>query len=351
MSADDMAIAYNDVLSTLVDKHAPRRSVRKYYRPITPWFNSSCSIQKRRVRCFERVYRRTKLLSDRNAWLSQLHSCHEFYKGTQEAYWSTLIANSSGNARKLWNSLSAVMGKRKTTPAQNGLSAEGFLDCYQGKVAEVRASTSGYGQPDYGSFGGECLHEFRPVDICDVRALIADAPTKTCRLDPAPTWLIKECGDLLAPYLTVLFNRSLLLGCFPRSFRSAEVTPVLKKSGSDASSPSNYRPVSNLQFISKILECVVNQQLLSHLQTSGLLPEHQSAYRRCHSTETALLKVTSDALLAMDQGMITLLGMLDLSSAFDCVDHHILLTRLERSCGIKSSALSWIHSYLQDRMQ
>ena len=110
--------------------------------------------------------------------------------------------------------------------------------------------------------------------------------------------------------------------------------------------PGNYRPVSNLLFISKLLECIVNEQLLGHLVKHDLLPECQSAYRRCYSTETALLKVTSDALLASDRGMVTLLGMLDLSSAFDCVDHAILFARFEYTYGISYTALAWLKTYL-----
>ena len=108
---------------------------------------------------------------------------------------------------------------------------------------------------------------------------------------------------------------------------------------------------SNLQYLSKLLERVVNNQLVEHLQDNDLMPALQSAYRRCYSTETVLLKVSSDVLMAADSGMVTLLAMLDLSAAFDCVDHHILLTRLDLSFGISSTALGWTRSYFDRRTQ
>ena len=129
------------------------------------------------------------------------------------------------------------------------------------------------------------------------------------------------------------------------------MTPILKKSTLDPSVLSSYRPISNLPFISKLLERAVNERLLLHLHSNGLLPEHQSAYRRSHSTETALLKVTSDALIAADMGKLTLLGMLDLSAAFDCVDHDILLGRLGVSFGFGGAVLDWMRSYLVGRRQ
>ena len=140
-------------------------------------------------------------------------------------------------------------------------------------------------------------------------------------------------------------------GRFSESLRLADVKPILKKLTPNSSVLSSYRPISNLPFISKVLERAVNERMLQYLHSNGLFPEHRSAYRRSHSTETALLKVTSDGLIAADQGKLTLLGMLDLSAAFDCVDHDILLNRLETSFGFADSVLDWMLSYLVGRRQ
>ena len=96
---------------------------------------------------------------------------------------------------------------------------------------------------------------------------------------------------------------------------------------------ANYRSVSNLSFLSKTVERVVADQLNRYLASGGFMPPLQSAYRACHSTETAL-RVMSDVFAAADQQRVTLLGLLDLSAAFDCVDHNILLVCLERVFGL-----------------
>ena len=103
----------------------------------------------------------------------------------------------------------------------------------------------------------------------------------------------------------------------------------------DVDATENYRPVSNLPVLSKTLERAVSQQMESYLTAAALLPRHQSAYRKGHSTETALVKVCSDLIGMMDSGEHALLALLDLSSAFDTVDHDILLTRLSRSFGVR----------------
>ncbi|PME06503.1 hypothetical protein A8A06_07420 [Escherichia coli] len=131
----------------------------------------------------------------------------------------------------------------------------------------------------------------------------------------------------------------------------AAIKPLLKKPSLDPAILANYRPISNLPFISKILERVVAEQLCDHLQRNGLFEEFQSGFRVHHSTETALVKVTNDLLIASDSGLVSVLVLLDLSAAFDTVDHNILLQRLEYSVGIKGNALLWFESYLSDRFQ
>jgi len=131
----------------------------------------------------------------------------------------------------------------------------------------------------------------------------------------------------------------------------ALVTPLLKKPDLCADDFSNYRPVSNLSFLSKLIERVVVKQFVSHLNESGLFVPVQSAYRTHHSTETALLKVLNDLLLAVDEGDDAILALLDQSAAFDTIDHQILLHRLSALFGVSGVALSWFKSYLSGRLQ
>ena len=113
----------------------------------------------------------------------------------------------------------------------------------------------------------------------------------------------------------------------PLSKRHAIATPHLKKANADPTDSRNYRPTSNLTFTSKLVERLVCCQLVAFLEREGLLPTYQLAYQKHHSAETAVLKIVSDALV-VDHDDVTLLGLLDLSAAFDMVDHNILIDRL-----------------------
>lgn len=177
------------------------------------------------------------------------------------------------------------------------------------------------------------------------------APNKSCDLDPLPTWLLKACIDELVPIITRIINASLSSGSVPTPFKSAVIRPLLKKPGLDSAALKHYRSVSNLEFIGKILEKVVSTRLESHLSTHSLHGQHQSTYRQFHSTETALLKVQNDILTSLDGNNVTVLVMLDLSAAFDTIDHETLINRLRIHYGIADEPLHWISSYLSDRVQ
>ncbi|XP_072041380.1 uncharacterized protein [Amphiura filiformis] len=134
-----------------------------------------------------------------------------------------------------------------------------------------------------------------------------------------------------------------------RDLKQAIVTPILKKPNLDWNNLQNYRPVSNIAFIGKLIEKAAIIQINDHMRANELDELCQSAYKEKHSTETALLKVTNDIARAIDDNKAVSLIMLDLSAAFDTIDHDILFSRLELGFGIKGTVLQWFKSYISGR--
>ena len=188
--------------------------------------------------------------------------------------------------------------------------------------------------------------KFSTVTEDQVTKVITNSSSKSCSLDPWPTFLVLDYLDILITPITSIINASLEQSKCPNFFKQAHVTPILKKTSLDKEVFKNYRPVSNLYFISKILERVVAVQLQTHLDEAGLMTAFQSAYRKHHSTESALLNIQNDILLNMAKGSMTALTLLDLSTAFDTIDHTILLDRLNVYYGLSELALGWFKSYL-----
>jgi hypothetical protein len=133
--------------------------------------------------------------------------------------------------------------------------------------------------------------------------------------------------------------------------KQAIVNPNLKKSGLDCNCLKNFRPISNLPFLSKILEKVVLSQLQKHLCENNLVEVNQSAYRKGHSVETAVLNVMDGLLTNTDEKLVSLVALLDLSAAFDTLDHYILIKRLETTFGVRGIVLEWFISYVSERFQ
>lgn len=164
------------------------------------------------------------------------------------------------------------------------------------------------------------ISKFEQLSEEEILKTVMNSPSKSSQLDPIPTGLLKQCMTTLTPVIRHIVNLSLHTGCVPHAMKSAVITPLLKKPSLEPIL-RNYRPVSNLAFLSKVLERVVAGQLKKHLEDNNLCDIFQSAYRAGHSTETALLRVHNDLLCILDRGDLAVLVLLDLSAAFDTVDH------------------------------
>ncbi len=177
-----------------------------------------------------------------------------------------------------------------------------------------------------------------------------DYPIKSCPLDPIPADVF-ETDMIMVPLLTTIVNSSLTLSQIPANMKEAMMNLILKKRQLDKDVINNYHPVSNLHFVSKLIERAVVKQLVNHLKANHLSEKFQSAYRHFHSTKTALACVLNDLLIAFDQKQSTFLVLLDLSAAIIAVDHSILLKELETGIGLRDLALDWVSSYQSSRYQ
>ena len=216
-----------------------------------------------------------------------------------------------------------------------------FADFFLKKVDKIRelinlarASFTGDALADDPAYGGDLWSSIEPVSSTEVMKLITSMPAKTSPMDYLPTNLLKSSADLFGQIIATLANKSFSEGSFPESFKSAQVKPLLKKTGLDPDNLSNYRPISNLNMIFvelnwiRIIERLFLSRLRIHIAATGNFNSKQSGFRTNHSTETALQSIFNDVYRAMDSKKLTLLVALDISAAFDALEHNILLWHL-----------------------
>ena len=270
----------------------------------------------------------------------------------------------NGDQKKLYTLVNKLTKSQQETPLPDHESraelVDNFGEFFVGKVEKIRTDIDNV--MTAGAIPNELTYEqcenssqstfdsFRPLSLDEVKSLIMKCPSKYCLLDPAPTFIIKECIEVLLPYVTKIINLSLTNGTFPSCWKCSLVIPLLKKAGLERTF-NNYRPVSNLKFLSKVVESAAIRQYWEYLSVNNQLPSKNAAYRKNHSTETILTRVYSDILCSMDEQKVVILTLLDLSAAFDTVDYDILDNIFEHKFKITSSAANWFHSYLRERKQ
>ena len=166
-------------------------------------------------------------------------------------------------------------------------------------------------------------------------------------MDFIPTSLIKSRSTVFSEIISNLANLSISQGFFLLKFKLAQVTPLLKKPGLDKNTPSNYRPISKLNNIHKLLEHLILSRIQYNTTSSCNLNTFQSSYRRYYSTESALLLALDNIYHVSDESSSMVFISLNVSAAFNTIDHIILLSQLQISFGISGLALAWFQSYLE----
>ncbi|KAF4088833.1 hypothetical protein AMELA_G00059270, partial [Ameiurus melas] len=349
-SSLDVNTATDMLCSTLtssLDSICPLTSRPARTSPSCPWLSEALRSNRAKLRASERKWRKSNNPIDLTNYQTLLSSFSKSISIAKTTYFQDKIG-SSPNTRILFKTFSSLLCPPPPT-SPSSLTADDFASFFSSKVTSIRNqfSTPDMHRPTPPPRTSQ-LTSFSPLSETDVSKLLRSSRPTTCPLDPIPSQLLQSIAPTLLPALTHIFNTSLSTGTYPTSFKQARVTPLLKKPSLNPSIVDNYRPVSLLPFLSKTLERAVFNQLHNFLTQNNLLDTKQSGFKSNHSTETALLSVTEALRLARATSRSSVLILLDLSAAFDTVNHQILLSTLS-NLGINGTVLRWVESYLSDR--
>ena len=359
----DTVDLYNDTLQFMLDKFAPIKEKTVVIRDNTQWYTNEITSSKRLRRQAERRFTRTRTEEDHELYRQQCNRTNWLLRKAKREFYSAQIQSANRDQKTIFKLSNSWMGLNKNVLPSHECDqtlanemSQFFVEKSTKIHQELKESLHPMNpyiqvQSTLDTVPTNKLQEYKLVTVRETKEIVMAAPCKFCNLDPFPTAGVKKLINCLASPITVIINKSLSSGYVPTSMKKALVRPGLKDSSLDPEMNSSYRPVSNLSFLSKVMERVVNNQLDEHLEANSLLDDSQSAYRQHHSTETLLIKVQSDILDALDRGYATILVMLDISAAFDVVDHKRLLERHEKLFGISGNALEWLASYLDGRTQ
>ncbi|XP_073804016.1 uncharacterized protein isoform X1 [Danio rerio] len=359
-SVDSLLDLFNSKIENVINDIAPVKVKKMTGRQKGSWTRSPrVQMMKRQCRKAERMWRKTKLVVHYNIYKDSLHAFNMELNTARQTFFSSLINSNLNNARTLFATIERLTNPPSQIPSEllSESKCNEFAHFFTDKINNIRKAISSSNQSSCVDIKqaqpqlkkSEIMSDFMAINGKILEEIVQVMKTSTCSLDTLPTSFFKTVFTCLEMDLLKVVNASLLSGIFPTSLKTAVVKPLLKKSNLDNTLLSNYRPISNLPFIGKIIEKVVFNQVNKFLNFRGCLDNFQSGFRAHHSTESALIKIINDIRLNTDSGKITVLVLLDLSAAFDTVDHSILLDRLENWVGLSGTVLKWFRSYLEGR--
>ena len=361
LTAKHLTQHYNRSLTSLEEKHFPLITKDILVKPDSPWYDHTVAQLRRQRRKAERCWRRSRTESSRLDYVIKRRAVVDLVQQCKVQYYQNKWISCKGDPKKLNFLICSLMSSdvQASLPASSSdaqLASE-FLEFFHAKIAGIREVLDGMQDqnsylllplaqnPPLSVFSG-----FQPVSELNVRNYVKELNKTHCSLDPINISKITRAYDSAVPFIVLIINQCFAECTFVKSEKLALLRPLLKKTGLNVEEKNNYRPISNLTFLSKIIERAILDQLLPYLEQNERLAKYQSAYRELHSTETALCRIHNDLVANVCSGKASLLLLLDLSAAFDTIDHGLLLDDLF-SFGVRGDALLLLRSYLQDRFQ
>eukprot|EP00116_Pleurobrachia_bachei_P002499 sb/3462761/ len=377
-SLADCVEMYQELLLDILDELAPleEKSIRVGGKP--QWFDDACynvlRSRRKAERKYKKLYRKKlqkparvsfeELDQAESEFVKEVRCARSVFRKARREYFRRRLEAIEGNPSATYQLLNYLLGKDKTprqlpTVADPAKLPEMLNNFFHSKVRciydDIRKdpafSETLPALPDLTPDTpiSPVFASFKPVSDEQLVTTIRSMNQKHCVLDPLPTSILTAVLPHLVPLLSKIVNMSLSEGEVPESLKRAIRRPAYKNSSLDPDELKSYRPISNLSFLSKVIEKCVADQLIGHIEKHDLFAKFQSAYRTNHSCETATVKIVNDVLMQVDKKSQVILVLLDLSAAFDTISHSKLLNRLETEDRIGGRVLKWIESYLSGR--
>src|SRR3981081_3459848 len=282
---EDYLSQFDSTLTELLDKHAPPKIISCSSRTRKPFITPEILKEKSKRSKLESIYRRTRSLTDHLNFKAQSRLVAKLVTAARRTYFKSKIANSMHQPKKLWATLNTLLS-RSTLPTLPNMSnsspsvlASAFLSHFTEKITKLSSSftSSSASSAKYiPLIPPPPISTFSPASNDEVRAAILSSSNASCLLDTIPTFLLKSCIDVFIHPVTTLINFALTEGSFPSKYKHAVVYPKLKKHSLPQDDLPSYRPIFNLNFISKILERIIYNRINNHLQSFSSISPFQS---------------------------------------------------------------------------
>ena len=364
LNANDGFDTFHSTLITTIDKIVPETEIRlsKSKTPRDPWITKGMlqSIQKQKKLYLQQLSDTTKT----NKYKAYQNQLQKTLRNAKVTYFREKCNEYKQDSHKLWKLIHSILNKtshkgecikainKEGVPRYDPTTITSELCKHFSSIGETFANKIPPPSKSITEYlniipQNEQSIFLDPTNETEITDLITDLiPKNSCGYDNLSNKLLKKLLPALVGPLTIIFNRSLIEGVFPEAMKKADVVPLFKSK--DHQESNNYRPISLLLTLSKLLEKIIYKRTYSFLESTGQIYKSQYGFRTSHSCENAICELVSEIIKGKQDGMHTLAVFLDLSKAFDSLEHDVLLKKLYKY-GIRGVAYNWFESYLNGR--